>query len=162
LIPERLLSDDRDRHRSRRRLYASFGRCRIDYDRRRRNSHKRYRMTSAAPKSGSSNLPPLSGASLIAGGAAKPGPQGKTFTAINAATGEPLEPSYHGASADDVDRAVRRASDSFDSYRDSSGAERATFLRAIAAKIEAMVDALVTRVGLETGLPEPRVRGETA
>ena len=43
-----------------------------------------------------------------------------------------------------------------------SGAQKAIFLRELAERIEGLVDELVVTMTSETGLPEPRVRGETA
>lgn len=101
----------------------------------------------------------LQGLSSIAGEQNK-ATTGSTFYAINPATGQAIDPVYHSASSDDVDRAALMAAEAFIGYRKLSGAKRAEFLRAIATNIEAMVDELVDRVGQETSLPEPRVRGE--
>lgn len=102
----------------------------------------------------------LQGYSLIAAASAKSG--SKEFTGINPATGEALAPTYHAATPEQVDQAARAADEAFASYRATSGAKRASFLRAIADNIDAIVDQLVERVNQEAALPEPRVRGETA
>ncbi|GAA5484760.1 aldehyde dehydrogenase (NADP(+)) [Haloferula sargassicola] len=83
-------------------------------------------------------------------------------SAVNPATGEKLDPAYLAATDEEVEKAVSLAAAAFPSYAALSGAERAVFLRAIADKIEASVEDIVARGPLETGLPEPRLRGETA
>ncbi len=102
----------------------------------------------------------LQGYSLISGSRSKSG--GKGFSGINPASGEPLAPTYYTATAEQVDQTARAAAQAFASYRVMTGAKRASFLRAIAANIDAMADKLVERVNQEAALPEPRVRGETA
>ncbi len=82
--------------------------------------------------------------------------------AVNPATDEPLAPVYQAASADEISRALELAGAAFPAYRALPGARRADFLRAIAVAIEARADVLAERTPLETGLPEARVRGETA
>src|SRR5271165_6330315 len=81
---------------------------------------------------------------------------------VNAATGARLEPAYHAASEEDLDRAVALASAAFPVYRALPRAARARFLRAIADRIEQIGDALIERVMQESALPEGRVRGERA
>ncbi|MGI9271934.1 MAG: aldehyde dehydrogenase (NADP(+)) [Woeseiaceae bacterium] len=59
-----------------------------------------------------------------------------------------------------VDQAARAAEDAFLSYGNSSRADRAKFLRTIAAEIDAR-GAEITATGMrETGLPEMRLNGE--
>jgi alpha-ketoglutaric semialdehyde dehydrogenase len=84
----------------------------------------------------------------------------KTFYAVNAATGEKLEPAFHAATEADLDRAMVLASAAFPEYRDLPRARRAAFLRQIAANLEALGDPLIHRVMAESALPEGRVRGE--
>lgn len=83
-----------------------------------------------------------------------------TFRAANAATGEPLEPAFHEATAGDVDRALRGAESSFDALRGSTPEVRADLIEAIAHQIEALGNALLERAHLETGLPMARLTGE--
>ncbi len=87
---------------------------------------------------------------------------GKTFTAINPATGLAIEPNYISASAAEVDRAAELAAQAFTSFSRTSGKERAAFLREIAKRLDAIVDELVIRVNQEAGLSEPRIRSEAA
>jgi NADP-dependent aldehyde dehydrogenase len=80
--------------------------------------------------------------------------------AINPATGEKLEPRFYSASASDVERAAQLAQAAFQRFANTSGHERAKFLRAIADNIAKNTDNLVERAHLETGLPLPRLQGE--
>ncbi|MGB7758511.1 MAG: aldehyde dehydrogenase (NADP(+)) [Bryobacteraceae bacterium] len=82
------------------------------------------------------------------------------FFAVNARTGERLEPAFHPAGDQDLDEAVALATASFAGYRALPRGRRGEFLREIAAQLEALGDALIGRVMLETALPEARVRGE--
>jgi len=87
---------------------------------------------------------------------------GPTFTAVNPATGESIEPVFHSASLDDLNTAARLAAEAFPLYAKISGAKKAEFLRAIASGLEAITEELVQRAHLESGLPIPRLNGELA
>src|ERR1700733_1003104 len=87
---------------------------------------------------------------------------GKTFTAINPATGLAIEPSYISASTSELERAAELAAQAFSSFSRTGGKERAIFLREIAKRLDGIVDELVIRVNQEAGLPEPRIRSEAA
>ncbi len=76
-------------------------------------------------------------------------------------TGAVLEPAYLSATPEEVEKAMSLASAAFPVYSDLSGKDRAGFLRAIATEIEGVVEDLVERGQLESGLPEARLRGET-
>ncbi len=82
--------------------------------------------------------------------------------AINPATGTVLEPGFAAPSPEEVQQAITHATSAFSIYRNTTSAARAAFLRAIAEEINADVDAIAARGQLETGLPEARLRGETA
>ncbi len=82
------------------------------------------------------------------------------FHATDAATGAPLDGTFHTATAAEVDATCRAAADAFRSFGRSSGATRADLLRRIADALEADADAIVARAGAETALPEARLRGE--
>lgn len=82
--------------------------------------------------------------------------------AVHAASGAKLEPVYLSATNEEVDQAVELAATAFPVYSALSGKERGAFLRAIAEQIEGVVDDLAERGALETGLPDGRLRGETA
>lgn len=79
-----------------------------------------------------------------------------------AATGEPLAPDYLAATPAEVESALTLAASAFPTYAKLPGATRAAFLRAIASELEAIADDLAARGTAETGLPEARLRGETA
>ncbi|MFV8054820.1 aldehyde dehydrogenase (NADP(+)) [Mycobacterium sp. 48b] len=102
----------------------------------------------------------LSGTSLL--GATDHRGAGAPFQAINPATGEALEPSYHDLAIADVSRASELATAAFDGYRDTTPQKRAAFLDSIAQEIAALGDDLIARVTAETGIPAVRVRGELA
>lgn len=81
---------------------------------------------------------------------------------VNPATGEKLAPDTIAATDQEVRRALELAEEAFYEYRLKSANEKATFLRTIAANIEAVIDEIVARGPLEAGLPEARMRGESA
>ncbi|MCJ2071301.1 aldehyde dehydrogenase (NADP(+)) [Methylobacterium sp. J-030] len=82
--------------------------------------------------------------------------------AVEAATGEALDPDFPGASRADLDRACALAEAAFDAYRETDPETRAGFLETIADNILEIGDDLVTRCMAETGLPRPRIEGERA
>ncbi|HEX3985502.1 MAG TPA: aldehyde dehydrogenase (NADP(+)) [Acidobacteriaceae bacterium] len=100
----------------------------------------------------------FAGASLIAGKQAKK--SGVGFRATNPATGQALEPTFHAASAEDIERAVNAAQQAFLVWRHASGAQRARLLRSIADGLDAATDPLIDRAHLESALPVVRLRGE--
>lgn len=77
-------------------------------------------------------------------------------------TGEQLEPAYGLGGPEQVRRAAELAAEAFVSYRRTDPEQRATFLEQIAANVDALGETLVERVQRETGIVEPRVRGELA
>jgi len=84
------------------------------------------------------------------------------FRAIDPARGHEIDPEFgHGTDAE-VDAAASLAADAFDEYRATSPVERAEFLDAIAARIDAASDAIVARAHLESRLPVARLEGERA
>lgn len=84
------------------------------------------------------------------------------FHAIDPASGRTLEPAFSAAAPEDVDLAAALAQQAFDSYRQTTGEQRAVFLERIAAGIEALGDTLIERAMAETGLPRARLEGERA
>jgi alpha-ketoglutaric semialdehyde dehydrogenase len=80
---------------------------------------------------------------------------------VNPATGETLAPEIFAASAAEVETAIQLAAGAFPEYSSLTGIQRGAFLRAIAARIEAIAEDIAARGPLETGLPEARLRGET-
>jgi 2,5-dioxopentanoate dehydrogenase len=82
--------------------------------------------------------------------------------ALNPGNGETLSPPYFAATPEEVEKSLSLAAAAFPTYSNLSGKDRAGFLRAIAANIDASVENIVMRGTQETGLPEARLRGETA
>lgn len=102
----------------------------------------------------------LQGRSLIGWGRGARG--GARFQARNPATGELLEPLFHAATPEDLERAVGLAHGAAQAYAALDGRARGAFLREIARRLEGLVEALAKVVPAETGLPEARVRSELA
>lgn len=86
----------------------------------------------------------------------------ETSFAVNPASGQKLEPPFQAPGNDEVEKAVALADQAFPVYSALPGKVRARFLRKIAEEIEGAVDQIAERGPLETGLPEARMRGETA
>lgn len=84
------------------------------------------------------------------------------FRAWNPATGEQLDPPFHSATKTEVDLAARLAAEAFPRFSRLRRAERTSFLRQIASRIEAIADLIVERAHLETALPKPRLQSEVA
>src|SRR5215468_3565527 len=87
---------------------------------------------------------------------------GATFHAVNPASGQSLDEQFGLAAVEDVDLAVRLASEAFFRYHKTSGKQRGSFLRKIATRIESIGEELIERAHLETALPKARLQGETA
>ena len=102
----------------------------------------------------------ISGYSIL-GGESHPASAG-TFTGYDPAAGVPLEPTFHYATPEALDRAAELAEEAFVSYRNLSGKDKARFLRHIAAGLDAIAAELVERAQRETALPEARLKGELA
>ena len=68
--------------------------------------------------------------------------------------------SFTAGTAELVDQAARAAADAFRSYGRTTRAERAEFLRTIAAEIESRGPAITAMGVAETGLPAARLEGE--
>ena len=100
----------------------------------------------------------IGNASLI-GGAQVRG-EGETFRAVEAATGNGLEPAFASATPGDVERACALADAAFDTYRETSLEDRAAFLEAIARNLLDLGDDLIVRCMAESGLPRARLEGE--
>ncbi len=82
------------------------------------------------------------------------------FHGYDPALGSALDPAFRGGTIADVDAACALADVAFDPFRATSPDERAAFLEAIAANLEASAELIVPRAMAETGLPEVRIRGE--
>jgi NADP-dependent aldehyde dehydrogenase len=85
---------------------------------------------------------------------------GAPIRATEAATGLPLDPTWHEVSTDDLGRACALAEAAARPFRDTGTAARAAFLERIAANILDLGDDLVIRCMAETGLPRARIEGE--
>ena len=83
-----------------------------------------------------------------------------TLRAIQAATGEEIDPPFGGGGEAEVQQACDLAAQAFDAYRETTPEARAAFLEAIATEIEAIGDTLIERAALESGLPIARLTGE--
>ncbi|NVJ89378.1 MAG: aldehyde dehydrogenase (NADP(+)) [Flavobacteriaceae bacterium] len=81
----------------------------------------------------------------------------KTF---NPETNKENSSIFIEASKEEINKAVKLASQAFKEYRTFSGAQKAKFLNAIADEILALDDELIQTYCLETGLPEGRAKGE--
>jgi alpha-ketoglutaric semialdehyde dehydrogenase len=100
----------------------------------------------------------LIGGNLIGGVSAAPGDV--RFHATDPSTGTQLEPAFAEATSADVNAAVAEAEHAFRTYGQSSAAQRAKFLRAIADEIVTLGATLLERASAETGLPMARLEGE--
>jgi NADP-dependent aldehyde dehydrogenase len=100
----------------------------------------------------------LTGKQLIAG--EPTASNDTTFSAQNPNDSTTLEPAFHEATGEEIDRAMRAAAAAFDAFRARSAEDRAALLDAIADEVEALGDALLERAHAETGLPMPRLTGE--
>jgi alpha-ketoglutaric semialdehyde dehydrogenase len=100
---------------------------------------------------------PVNGAILIGGEEVQ---SSERFSGVNPATGETLAPEFSSAGPAHVERSARLAEAAFPSFSELHPEQRATFLEAVAANIEAIGDALTERAMVETGLPRARLEGE--
>jgi NADP-dependent aldehyde dehydrogenase len=100
----------------------------------------------------------LTGLSFI--GSQRGSRDGSSFQAFAPQTGEPIQPVFRSATAQELDRAGRLATEAFPSYAQTSGKTRAAFFRRIADAFEFHRDELAQRAHLETALPIPRLTGE--
>jgi len=83
-----------------------------------------------------------------------------SFTAFEAASGAALEPAFAEGSAADIADACAAAAAAQGQFASLPLPDRAAFLRLVAAKIDALGEALTHRAMLESGLPEARLNGE--
>ncbi len=84
-----------------------------------------------------------------------------TFQAFAPATGQKIEPSFHSATGEEVDLAVKTRRRSQHEFGRLSGAKKAEFLETIASRIEAQTESLVTRAHQESALSIARLQSET-
>lgn len=100
----------------------------------------------------------LSGLSILGDGRATN--HGPVFRARAAGSSTELQPAYAVANQQDVEIAVKAATEAFVVFGSAPATKRAELLRAIATGLEAIAPALVERAMQETGLPQPRLAGE--
>lgn len=84
----------------------------------------------------------------------------QTYQAINPSTQEVLPGDFVAATEQEVNQAVELAYDAWKTYRNTTGAQKAVFLRTIADEIEALDQELINRASQESGLPTGRITGE--
>lgn len=84
----------------------------------------------------------------------------QTIQASDAKAQSALEGHFKVATESELEMAMEKSHAAWLAYRNRSGVQKATFLRAIADEIEALGDTLVQRAMAETGLPQGRIEGE--
>lgn len=82
------------------------------------------------------------------------------FNAYNPSNGETLNPAFYIATPQEIDKAIEKADEAFETFQEVTRSRRADFLVKIADEIMAMGDDLIKRAMEETGLPEGRIIGE--
>lgn len=100
----------------------------------------------------------LTGTSII--GSGRGDQTSDTFRAFNPTNGEQVEPVFFSATLDELDRAAELADVARIPFGNTTGRERAKFLRKIADNIESLGETLIVRASLETALPNARFIGE--
>jgi 2,5-dioxopentanoate dehydrogenase len=103
---------------------------------------------------------PLTGQNFISSATSSRGT--KVFHAVDPSLNAEIEPSFHEATPDEIDRAMKLSESAFVEYRRCTPSQRGVFLRAIAAEIEQLGDELIERAVTETALPAARITGERA
>lgn len=83
-----------------------------------------------------------------------------TYRTFNPLLNKENDPVFTEASDVEIQRAVALASEAFQTFRNCSGRQKATFLNAIADEILALDDELIKTYCAETGLLEGRAKGE--
>lgn len=87
--------------------------------------------------------------------------QGNQILNAHSANGNTaLNGDFVGATTEELNQAVAKAQSAFQVYKNTSGADKAAFLDAIAEEIENLGDTLVERAVAESGLPSGRITGE--
>ncbi len=80
----------------------------------------------------------------------------KSFKTFNPVLNEENEPSFYEATQEEVDKAMSTANEAFPAFAQTSGKERAAFLRSIAWHLDGNRKVLIERYMLESGLTEDR------
>lgn len=84
----------------------------------------------------------------------------KTFRAWAPARQDWLPTAFREAAPTEIDEAVTLAAQAFQRYKNVSAKDRAAFLRAIAAGLEALGEGFLQTASEESGLPMGRLQGE--
>lgn len=84
------------------------------------------------------------------------------FRAVDAASGDAIDPPFSIAATAEVERACAMADAVFDAYRQVDLEVRARFLDLCGDNLMALGDELLDRAGRETALPRTRLEGERA
>ncbi|NAS12986.1 aldehyde dehydrogenase (NADP(+)) [Poritiphilus flavus] len=83
-----------------------------------------------------------------------------TFKTFNPLLNLENEGVFTEATEEEIDEAVRLATEAFRAFRKKTGEEKSAFLNAIADEIMALDQELISTYCSETGLPEGRAKGE--
>jgi len=100
----------------------------------------------------------ISGKNFIAGARCANGTT--PHRSVDASTGEALPWTFWQASAEEVDQACDAAAAAAARFRSTSPGQRADFLDAVAAEIDALGEDFVAIVCRDTALPSARIQGE--
>lgn len=84
----------------------------------------------------------------------------KKLSAFSTVLRNNLPEEFSIATEDQIQEAIEKATKAFETYRQTTFAERAEFLDTIAEEIMQLGDELIQRAHLESGLPEARITGE--
>ena len=83
-----------------------------------------------------------------------------TFQSINPATDAQNTPAVSVGTVATMNKAIEQAHSAFATYKDTTRAERAKFLRTIAEKLQGNSANIIPTAMMESGLPEARITGE--
>ena len=84
----------------------------------------------------------------------------KTYKTFNPQLNIENDITFFEATSEEINEAVKLATDGFKEFKNVSGKQKAEFLNAIADEILGLDDELVKMYCLESGLPEGRAKGE--
>ncbi|GET25584.1 aldehyde dehydrogenase (NADP(+)) [Prolixibacter sp. NT017] len=84
----------------------------------------------------------------------------QTFKVFSPVKGDLLPQLFYAATAEELNKAVRKAKQAQRVYRTKSNEEKASFLRAIADEIDNRAEGIINTAALESGLTRGRLTGE--
>ncbi|MFY0683515.1 MAG: aldehyde dehydrogenase (NADP(+)) [Balneola sp.] len=84
----------------------------------------------------------------------------KTYRTFNPVKNEENPASFFEANESEINTAVQLATEAFKDYRNTSGKDKAAFLRTIAEEILNLGEELIDMYCMESGLPKGRAEGE--